>query len=197
MYRSLFAALCLALLAACGMRIPGITPYRIDIQQGNFISQDMVAQLKAGMSKDQVRIALGTPLLTDVFHADRWDYVYWREAPDGKRESRRLAIFFADGKLATIGGDVVSARPEDGPTRARTVPGVSTLPQVPASSAPQPVPQGATAPAAVSPGQTPPQPAAAGPAAESVPPAVQTPPPAQAPPPPQEPPAAPPAQGTQ
>ena len=54
------------LLAGCGFvpRIPGITPYRIEIQQGNFISQDMVAQLKPGMSKEQVRLALGTPLLT-------------------------------------------------------------------------------------------------------------------------------------
>jgi outer membrane protein assembly factor BamE len=189
-------------------RIPGITPYKIDIQQGNFISQDMVAQLKAGMSKDQVRIALGTPLLTDVFHADRWDYVYWREAPDGKRESRRLAIFFADGKLATIGGDVVSARPEDGPTRAREVPGARTLPQPSPSSAVQPAAQGAAAPA-TSPTLSTPQPAAAGPAAEGVPqPAAQTPqpapaqtqPPAQTPPPAQTTEPAqtpPPAQGTQ
>ena len=113
MYRPLFAALCLASLAACGLRIPGITPYKIDIQQGNFISQDMVAQLKPGMSKDQVRLTLGTPLLTDVFHADRWDYVYWREAPDGKRESRRVAVFFADGKLARVDGDVVPAQQKE------------------------------------------------------------------------------------
>ena len=65
---------------------PACTPYRIDIQQGNFVSQDMVAQLKPGMSKEQVRLALGTPLLTDIFHADRWDYVYWRERP--RREAR-------------------------------------------------------------------------------------------------------------
>ena len=107
MLRSIFTALCLASLAACGLRIPGITPYRIEIQQGNFISQEMASQLKAGMSKDQVRLALGTPLLTDVFHADRWDYVYWREAPDGKRESRKFAVYFADGRLARVDGDIV------------------------------------------------------------------------------------------
>jgi outer membrane protein assembly factor BamE len=213
MFRSFLAvplaSLALAPLAACTMpRIPGITPYKIDIQQGNFISQDMVAQLKAGMSKDQVRIALGTPLLTDVFHADRWDYVYWREAPDGKRESRRLAIFFADGKLATIGGDVVSARPEDGPTRAREVPGARTLPQSSPPSAVPPAAQGAAAPA-TSPTLSTAQPAAAGPATEGVPqPAAQTPqpapaqtqPPAQTPPPAQTTEPAqtpPPAQGTQ
>ena len=71
----------LALAASCSYvpRIPGVTPYRIEIQQGNFISQDMVAQLKPGMSKEQVRLALGTTLLTDVFHADSWDYGLWRE----------------------------------------------------------------------------------------------------------------------
>ena len=78
--------------AACaeGPRIPGLTPYRIDIQQGNFVSQEMVAQLKPGMSKDQVRFVLGTPLLADIFHGDRWDYVYWRQAPGGRRRKMRL-----------------------------------------------------------------------------------------------------------
>jgi outer membrane protein assembly factor BamE len=94
--------------AACSQvpRIPGLTPYRIDIQQGNFVSQEMLAQLKPGMSKEQVRMALGTPLLADIFHAERWDYVYWREAPNGKREHRKLAVFFADGKLERVDGDI-------------------------------------------------------------------------------------------
>ena len=109
---SLAAALAaLSLGAGCGYvpRIPGVTPYKIDIQQGNFISQDMVAQLKPGMSKDQVRNVLGTPLLTDIFHAERWDYVYWREAPSGKRESRRLVVFFDDNKLARVSADAMPA----------------------------------------------------------------------------------------
>jgi outer membrane protein assembly factor BamE len=104
-----FAAL--ALVASCGFvpTIPGVTPYRIEIQQGNYISQDMVGQLKPGMSKEQVRLALGTPLLNDVFHADRWDYVYWREKPGTKREQRKLTVFFEDGKLTRLDGDVVAA----------------------------------------------------------------------------------------
>ena len=103
-------ALLAALAAGCSgvPRIPGVTPYKMEIQQGNYISQEMVSQLKPGMSKDQVRFALGTPLLTDIFHADRWDYVYWREASSGRRESRRLALFFEEGKLSRIDGDVVS-----------------------------------------------------------------------------------------
>jgi outer membrane protein assembly factor BamE len=89
-------------------RIPGITPYKPEIQQGNYVSQELVSQVKPGMSREQVRFLLGTPLLVDIFHADRWDYVYWREATDGKREQRRVALFFADGKLARMEGDVVS-----------------------------------------------------------------------------------------
>jgi outer membrane protein assembly factor BamE len=113
MFRPLSAPLFLAVaLAACssGPRIPGITPYRMEIQQGNFVSQEMVSQLKAGMSKEQVRLALGTPLLTDLFHADRWDYVYYREGSNGKRESRKMAVFFADGKLLRVDGDVTMAK---------------------------------------------------------------------------------------
>jgi len=112
MGRHLFLALGTALVAGCGFvpTIPGVTPYRIEIQQGNFISQEMVAQLKPGMSKEQVRLALGTPLLNDIFHADRWDYVFWRErAGGGKREQRKLTVFFEDGKLTRLDGDVVAA----------------------------------------------------------------------------------------
>ena len=100
-----------ASLAGCSYvpTIPGVTPYRIEIQQGNFISQEMVTQLKPGMSKEQVRLALGTPLLTDIFHADRWDYVFWRERPGKKREQRKLTVFFEDGKLTRLDGDVVAA----------------------------------------------------------------------------------------
>ena len=100
-----------ATLSGCGLpTIPGVTPYRMEIQQGNFISQEMVSRLSPGMSKEQVRLTLGTPLLTDVFHADRWDYIYWREAGDGKREQRRLAVHFSDGKLVRLDGDVVAKR---------------------------------------------------------------------------------------
>jgi outer membrane protein assembly factor BamE len=114
------AAAALALLAGCSVpRIPGITPYKMDIQQGNYVSQEMVAQLKPGLTKDQVRFTLGTPLLTDIFHGERWDYVYWREDPAGKREQRKLAVYFQDGKLARIEGDVVpaaeAAKPADAP----------------------------------------------------------------------------------
>jgi outer membrane protein assembly factor BamE len=109
--RAIYSGVGFTLLAGCGYfpTIPGVTPYRIEIQQGNFISQDMVAQLKPGMSKEQVRLALGTPLLTDIFHAERWDYVFWREKAGQKREQRKLTVFFEDGKLTRLDGDVVAA----------------------------------------------------------------------------------------
>jgi outer membrane protein assembly factor BamE len=78
------------------------SPYRIDIQQGNFISQEMVAQLKIGMTPDQVRFVLGTPLLTDIFHANRWDYVFRLQKGTGQVISSRIAVHFQDNRLASI-----------------------------------------------------------------------------------------------
>jgi outer membrane protein assembly factor BamE len=104
MSRALSVALAL-LLAGCGW----LAPYRIDIQQGNYVSQEMVAQLKRGMTKDQVRFVLGTPLVIDIFHAERWDYVYVLDRPGQPRVQRRLAVFFADGQLERLEGDVVPA----------------------------------------------------------------------------------------
>ena len=100
----------MAALSACG-GTNFITPYRMDIQQGNYISQDMVSQLKIGMSKEQVRYVLGTPLVADIFHADRWDYVYYRDPRKGQREGRKIAVVFEDGKLVRVVGDVVAADP--------------------------------------------------------------------------------------
>jgi len=106
------ALVCVPLLAGCGVpRALGIAPYKIEIQQGNFISQEMMSQLKEGMSKDQVRQIMGTPLLADIFHADRWDYIYSRATADGRSEQRKLAVFFADGKLTRIDGEAAPALP--------------------------------------------------------------------------------------
>jgi outer membrane protein assembly factor BamE len=105
--RALLAAAPLALGACAPPEL--VKPYRIEIQQGNYVSQEMVAQLRPGMSKEQVRFVLGTPLVTDIFHADRWDYVYYRELPYGKREKRALSVHFENGKLVRVAGDVVPA----------------------------------------------------------------------------------------
>jgi outer membrane protein assembly factor BamE len=103
--------LSLPFLAACSST-PDVTsllsPYRIDVRQGNYVTQDMVARLKPGMSRDQVRFALGTPLVADMFHANRWDYVYRFEPGRGEVQLRRLVVFFEDNKLVRVGGDVVA-----------------------------------------------------------------------------------------
>jgi len=89
--------------------MPGLTPHKIDIQQGNYVTQEMVSKLKPGMSKSQVRFALGTPLVTDPFHADRWDYVYVQQKRGRIVEQRHIAVIFKDEKLVRIDGDVASA----------------------------------------------------------------------------------------
>jgi outer membrane protein assembly factor BamE len=97
------------LLGACSLLPEFMQPFRIDVQQGNYVSQDMVSQLKLGMTRDQVRAVLGTPLLTDIFHEDRWDYVYTLDRRGAPRVQRHLSVIFEDGRLARLGGDVVAA----------------------------------------------------------------------------------------
>ena len=83
----------------------GFVPiYRPDVQQGNFISQEMVAQLKKGMTKDQVRFLLGTPLLIDSFHENRWDYPFRLKNGEGQLTSSRVVVFFENDKVAKFEG---------------------------------------------------------------------------------------------
>src|SRR3972149_8489172 len=80
--------------------------YRVDIQQGNVVDQAMINKLKPGMDKKQVKYIMGTPLITDTFHGDRWDYLYSFEPGRGEREQRRITLFFKDDKLARLEGDI-------------------------------------------------------------------------------------------
>lgn len=92
-----------------------ISEYRIDIQQGNVLTQEMVAQLKPGLTKDQVRFILGTPMLMDMFHANRWDYVYrLQKGSNGAIEMRKFSTFFDEsGRLSRVSGDVAGAQASD------------------------------------------------------------------------------------
>jgi len=118
--------LLLPFLAACS-NTPQITnyltPYRIDVRQGNFVSQEMVAQLKPGLTREQVRFILGSPLVADMFHADRWDYVYRFQPGKGEIQQRVLTVFFIDNKLTRVAGDVVAedAAKADAPRPATQV----------------------------------------------------------------------------
>ncbi|MDR2678712.1 MAG: outer membrane protein assembly factor BamE [Zoogloeaceae bacterium] len=108
--KMLFVALAAILLTGACSHVPRIVSayqYRIDVQQGNVLTQEMVSQLRPGLSRDQVRFILGTPLLTDVFHGERWDYLFrLEEGKTGKVTSRRLSVFFdPEGLLTRVEGD--------------------------------------------------------------------------------------------
>lgn len=130
------AALLLASCGSAGLPMPNLKPYRIEIQQGNFVSQEMVSQLKPGMTRDQVRFVLGTPLIADTFHADRWDYVFRRQrANSNELEQRKIAVFFEDGKLKRVDGDVKPAAGADMPAAKADQPAAASPP--PAEDKPQ------------------------------------------------------------
>lgn len=92
------------------LSLPSLSLYKMDVQQGNYVDQDMVAKLQPGMSRAQVRFVMGTPLVTDIFHADRWDYIYFYRKGGKVVEQRRLALFFEGDLLRRIEGDGVPAR---------------------------------------------------------------------------------------
>ncbi|WP_215776789.1 outer membrane protein assembly factor BamE [Paludibacterium sp. B53371] len=83
--------------------------YHMEIQQGNLITQDDVARLKLGMTRSQVRFVLGTPLIADSFHANRWDYKYQLFSNGQKVADKLLTVTFADDKLSKIDGDAMPA----------------------------------------------------------------------------------------
>ena len=102
--RSIFLAAALVMLTACGnIGFPGV--YRIDIEQGNIVTQDMIDQLKPGMNKRQVRFIMGTPLLEDSFNLARWDYPYLlRNGTEVIREAT-VTMHFDGDSLQNVTGD--------------------------------------------------------------------------------------------
>ena len=107
MKRYLSFALAISVVA-CSY-VPSIRPYRMEVQQGNFVTQEMIGQIKPGMTRDQVRFALGTPLITDLFHGDRWDYIFVRQRANSQEvENRRISVIFDGDRLVRIEGDVVA-----------------------------------------------------------------------------------------
>ena len=113
--RLISAVLLSLLLAACSSYPRILNEYKIDVQQGNVLTQDMVSQLRPGLTKDQVRFILGTPMLQDMFHANRWDYVYrLQKGSTGEVEMRKFSTFFdANNRLVRVAGDVTAATAED------------------------------------------------------------------------------------
>jgi outer membrane protein assembly factor BamE len=99
------ALLGVALLGAACSNVP-LGVYRVDVQQGNVLTEEMLAQLTPGMDKRKVRFLLGTPILVDTFNQDRWDYIYTLSRGGGTFEQRQVTLFFEDERLARIEGDV-------------------------------------------------------------------------------------------
>lgn len=97
------------LCTSCGTALPTIKPYKLDVQQGNVVTSKMLLQLRPGMTKSQVRFIMGTPLIQDSFHGNRWDYVYQLREGGKLIEQRRVILDFQSDLLKTVRGDVVAA----------------------------------------------------------------------------------------
>lgn len=108
------------LLAACSVSTPlrWIQPHAIDIQQGNVVSQDVIAKLEPGMSRSQVKFLLGSPLVSDMFHADRWDYKYQYYKNGRLVSDALLTVYFKEDRMTHYEGSVLpdrQAKPDEQP----------------------------------------------------------------------------------
>lgn len=108
-----------AVLASCSSSsgsainpVNWITPYKIDVIQGNFVSREQVELLKPGLSREQVKGLLGTPLLASLFHADRWDYVFTLKRQGVEPQSYKYTVFFKDDQLVRFEGDTMPTEAE-------------------------------------------------------------------------------------
>lgn len=108
-----------AVLAACSSfdsatnRMASVvTPYKIDIVQGNFVSREQVEALQPGMGRQQVREILGTPLVTSLFHNDRWEYVFTLKRPGVEAQTRKLTVYFEGDSFVRSEGDEMPSESE-------------------------------------------------------------------------------------
>ncbi|MDR1228915.1 MAG: outer membrane protein assembly factor BamE [Azoarcus sp.] len=106
-----------AALSACSW----LAPYRIDVRQGNYVDETMLAQIKPGMTRDHVRFVLGSPLVADVFRTDRWDYIYRFKPGRGEAQQRTISVFFNGDQFDRIEGDVTPLEGEQAVSRARII----------------------------------------------------------------------------
>jgi len=101
-----FRLCAVAVLSATAVLPTGCTPYRIDVQQGNVVTQEMLARLRPDLTRQQVRYVMGTPLVADTFHPERWDYFYNLDKPGSPGERRRITLVFDQDRLKRVLGDV-------------------------------------------------------------------------------------------
>ena len=107
------------LLSACSTiddpvarTIRKVTPYRVEVVQGNFVSKEQVQALRVGMSRNQVKDILGTPLIASVFHSDRWDYAFAIVRKGTKPQQRQLSVYFKDDLYVRFEGDDLPSESE-------------------------------------------------------------------------------------
>ena len=161
------AALLLAMLATgCSSWVSGdsvlgmVSPHRIDIQQGNVVTQEQLARVKPGMNRLQVRDMLGTPLLTDTFHPDRWDYVFTLRQGRKPLQRRNVVLVFEGDVLKTIDAPELPTDSEfiDSISRGGRLGAASALELTPEQLKALPIPaQAASQPAAAAPPPSPPR----------------------------------------
>ena len=112
-YRHLIFFLTFIFLTACSVKSPidyfEAKIYKLDVQQGNIITAEMLMGLKPGMTRAQVKYVLGTPLIQDSFHENRWDYIYKMIKDDRLIEERHVVVRFADDELVDVKGDIIQS----------------------------------------------------------------------------------------
>ncbi len=107
-FRPLLLLISVLFISACStLEFPGV--YKLQIDQGNIITQDMINELQPGMSKSQVEFIMGTALVRDTFNTDRWDYLYSVHNSDGSVEKQRLSVFFQNDTLVRF---MTTVRPD-------------------------------------------------------------------------------------
>ncbi|WP_082938924.1 outer membrane protein assembly factor BamE [Mitsuaria sp. 7] len=109
-------------LSVSGDKVLGlVTPYRVEIVQGNVVTKEQIAAIKPGMTRAQVRDVLGSPLLTDVFHEARWDYVFTIRRQGAAPQNRHILLSFDGDQLSKIDA------PDDLPTEKEFIASINTL----------------------------------------------------------------------
>lgn len=130
-----------------------ITPYRIDIVQGNVVTKEQAAQVKPGMTREQVRDILGSPMLTDIFHASRWDYVFTIKRPGTEPQRRSIVARFEGDTLKSLEAPELPSEQEFVASISRIKPGKApeleltdaqkqALPKPPPQASPEAQPTG-------------------------------------------------------
>jgi outer membrane protein assembly factor BamE len=143
-----------------------LTPYRVEVVQGNVVTKEQMARVQPGMTREQVRAALGSPLLTDPFHADRWDYIFTIRRQGAEPQRRSVVLTFNGERLATVDAPELPSEREFvaaiDPARRAGNPPVLELTEeqrkaLPVPAKPEPAPAPASAPTRVYPPLEPPR----------------------------------------